>query len=295
MSWRGSTVVALFALGAACSSSTPLQPGSGTDGGGAGGSAGLPGTTGAAGATALPGPPTGTGGGQLGGIGGAAGPSDGGLGGAGGMVIMHGALGPSQSWTGYVENFTFWSGSDQIKLDFATDSNGVAAGTIVFGMGAPPAPATNPNVGYPPGVGGGGLGGNTGSERDSVAEGYTYQFDGGSFDSQRLRFTVLLSQLWSGWCALQTPPSDGSQGCFPNGGGGKDSSGCYVNNQGAMVAFDCSKFFLCVNQQPCLCDQSGCRASPSSPITQFDLFLSAGTMSGSAVGSFAGNVHFVKN
>jgi hypothetical protein len=221
--------------------------------------------------------------------------------GAAGATIDPTTLGPSESWTGYVENRTFASGSDALTLTFATDAKGVVAGTIVFGKGTPPPPATDPNVGYPADlVSSSSFGPGPGLAMGYVAEGYSYVFDGGSLDTHRLRFTANLSQLWAGWCALQTPASDGSGGCLPNWGSMSSGDGkcAQLNPQTQKyVPVDCGKLFLCSPIGVCSCTASKCGVSANSSNATFDIFLTGDTASGSAEMPFFGmtNVHFVKN
>jgi len=124
-----------------------------------------------------------------------------GTGGGGGAGTSAGMSGASGSWTGYVEQYSFRSGSTTLNLTFSTNAQGVAVGTILFGQGVPPPPATDPTVGYPPDF----LAQATADRTlaDSpwfyIAEGYAYTFDGGMLEGQRLQFTVNLSQLWSDW------------------------------------------------------------------------------------------------
>jgi hypothetical protein len=236
---------------------------------------------------------------------GAAGTSTSGAGGTAGIPVVAGPLGPSESWTGYVENHTFPSGSDVLKLTFATDSKGVAVGTIVFGQGTPPAKATDPNVGYPPDLvsssqpKGPGVALGPGVAQQYVAEGFPYPFDDGALAAHRLQFKANLSQLWASWCALQTPPVDGSSGCVPNWGGGEDSTGCFLQNPQtkANVKVDCGKLFLCMIASPCECGATGCGVTTQNvAIAAFDVFLSGDTASGSVQATFGNNnVHFVKD
>jgi hypothetical protein len=256
---------------------------SGAAGNAAGGVGGLgfAGTSGAAGLSMFSPSPTG-----------AAGT---GASGAAGVKIMAGPLGPPTTWTGYVEDYTFRSGSDALTMTFGTDAKGIVKGTIVLGAGTPPPPATDPNIGWPAGV----VDLTLFSNGDGyVAEGYTYAYDGGSFDTHRLRFTVNLWQLWAGWCALQTPPVDGSTGCIPNWGGSVTPNACSLQNPstGANVPIDCTKLALCLGSPACTCNASGCTNSDNSDTLSFDLFVTDDTASGTIDGVVVGknNIHFVK-
>ena len=137
-SFNRSTLALSMALAAACgcdanhvlgtSNGNPGTAGSTMTMGSAGSSGAQAGSSGSAGAANAAGSP--------------------GTAGAAGATI--GPLGPTQSWTGYIENGMFPSGSDSLKLTFATDANGNAVGTIVFGQGTPPPPAPTRTPTTPP-------------------------------------------------------------------------------------------------------------------------------------------------
>jgi hypothetical protein len=198
-------------------------------------------------------------------------------------------LGPLESWTGYIENYHFASGSDAIKLTLANDPSGQLAGSVVFGSGTPPAPATDPNVGYPPGF-------SMSSIIAEPTEGFSFAITSGSLVSNRLRFAINGFQLWEGWCALQPAPTDGSDMCVPNWGGGSDGDACYqVDPAGTRVAVDCGKVSLCFMNRVCACSPAGCVANAGMEVT-FDMFEVDGTASGSVAGNIGEhNVHFTKD
>ncbi len=179
-------------------------------------------------------------------------------------------------WDGYVESYMFPSGSDHvhIMLDIAM-GDGPRTGFVVFGMGAPPPPATNPNVGYPPGAFMGFI------DTNQVWEGFAYPILVGSVSGQRVRVTVSTGSLYERWCELQPSypqdPSGMSYGCLPNtGGGGSSSGGCFYNDPstGAPVPIDCVKFFLCSMGSVCSCNAGGCTADLSHTIP-FDFHTSS--------------------
>jgi hypothetical protein len=209
-------------------------------------------------------------------------------------------LGPQQSWTGTIDAFSFHSGSDALAVTFAADANGVAKGTIVFGTGTPPPPATIPNVVYPSDLfESTGVPANDPDEGAAiayVAEGYPYAFDGGSFDGHHLRFTTELFQLWAGWCALQTPVTDGF-GCLPLPSS-SGSGGCSVRDPqtGQDVPADCGQLALCEEGEPCACSSSGCGLSSFPNDATLDIVIVGDTASGSIAGSVFGpdNVHLEK-
>jgi hypothetical protein len=307
---RGTWLLVALSLAAGCESNTGLGNGNrsaptglaGTMGSSAGsagassmGAAGAA-STGAAGTTSSGAAGTGPG------LAGAAGTA---ASGAAGSMADPGTLGTPQAWQGYIENHMFPSGSDMILLKFATDARGVVAGSVVFGVGTPPPPATDPNVGYPSNLLADANTDGPGLAIGYVAEGYSYAFDGGSFDGHRLRFTVNFTQLWAGWCALQTPASDGSGWCLPNWGTMSNpmANMCaqFDPKTKQAVPVDCGKLFLCDSPTAvCACGANTCGVSTGSfDAAMFDVFLilADGTGSGSASQSSWGtnNVHFVKN
>jgi hypothetical protein len=204
-----------------------------------------------------------------------------------------GQLGPSQSWTGYIENYQFSSGSDSIKLTFAADSTGQVVGTVLLGNGTPPPQATDPNTGYPPGF----AAMNT-YTFGYWGEGFAYSMASGTAVPSRLRFSVSSNDLWSGWCALQTPIDDSGL-CVPNWGGScTDSGQCSQTNPatGQTIAVDRGKFELCFMSRVCLCLTMACVADLSGGGASFDLAISGTNASGSTAGDLGDhNVHFTKD
>ena len=205
-----------------------------------------------------------------------------------------GPLGPSQSWTGYIENYQFIYGSENIRFTFATDSTGQVVGTAVLGSGSPPAPATDPNVEYPPGL--------TAQGGPGVAwvQGFAYSMLDGSLTSNRLRFTLHDYELWSGWCALQTPMDDSGM-CLPNGSATCTNGKCTITslaNGQQITNVDSGKLVLCTADEVCLCSTTTCVANlwGIGPTASFDMVISGTDASGSTAGSFGDhNVHFTKD
>ncbi len=214
------------------------------------------------------------------------------------------------SWTGYIENYQFVSGSDTIKLTFEADAFGTMFGHVVFGVGTPPPPATDPNIGYPAGL----LPGDPRWLQLPWLEGFPFTVFGANLAGERLRFSIKGNEPWTGWCELQPPSSDGSPACVPNGTGSFDinSNYCLVFPpvDPTPIQFDCGKLWLCL-EETCICDASGCAAyidpvadqsDPrygrliTPPMVSFDMFISSGIASGSVSGAFSdNNVHFIKD
>jgi hypothetical protein len=186
-------------------------------------------------------------------------------------------LGASETWTGYLENYQFPSGSDAVKLSFATDPSGVVVGTVTFGAGSPPPPATDPDAAYPPGA--------SQLSPVTIAEGFPYTMARGTLEASRLRFTIWETEVWSGWCALQ-PPFPGSPSCLPIPGMYSYNTDGTCSYQAASsshpTAVDCTKMALC-NAGVCACTDGGCAASVYGSI-EFDMALSVNGADGSITG-----------
>jgi hypothetical protein len=276
------------------------------------------GTPGTGGTVAIGSGGTGSGGRASGGSGGTPFTGSGGAGGvrpprdAGGSVVTDagpsgpdvGVLGANQSWTGYVENYQFPSGSDLITITFASDAAGNMVGTVTMGSGTPPPPATDPNVAYPPIV-------TTLSQNalayfaaaQYVAEGFGYPMDDGILLAARMRFDVNLYDLWQSWCAIETPAMDGSGSCVPdwNGIDSQSTSGqpiCSLVNpaDNQQVQIDCGKELLC-QEAVCACSTNSCtaRQGSNSAKLSFDLSITDERADGSVIGELGThNVHLTQ-
>lgn len=210
-----------------------------------------------------------------------------------------GPLDNVQSWTGYVENYKFASGSDVIKFTFGIDVTGQVVGKVYLGNGVPPAPATDPNVGYRPDR----LPSGVGLGRAYLAEGFAYSMVSAVYSSRRLQFGINGVELWAGWCELQTPVP-GSDMCLPGWSGGSvpgnPDPSCYLNDptNGKRVFVDCAKWELCDDDRMCSCTTSLCSANLSywGATVAFDLAISGNDASGGTIGEFLGqNAHFTKD
>src|SRR6185369_16576824 len=122
------------------------------------------------------------------------------------------------TWDGYAEAFNFWpDGSDRVRL--VVDGSG--HGTLEIGDAAPIPPATDPNVGYPPGGYSTFSPVNVGAQGRlaPLVEGFRYPLHGVAVDADRIHLGVDPADLYTGWCPLQTSyPADAAQGfysCLP--------------------------------------------------------------------------------
>ena len=221
-------------------------------------------------------------------------------GGAGGAVTLGadaavdtlGALGPVQSWTGWAENYQFPSGSDALKLSFAVDESGNVVGHLTMGSGTLPAPATDPNVGYPPGF--------TAGSMPPAWEGFPFTMLDGRFTTNRLRFTINGIEPWAGWCALQTPMDDSGM-CLPNWGGSMINNYCKMwpgDSESNAIVVDCGKMELCNQLMVCTCSATSCwlNANGVGSGQTFDMAVAGDIASGSGtVGNATRNIHFTRD
>jgi hypothetical protein len=198
-------------------------------------------------------------------------------------------------WEGYIESYAFPSGSDHVRVVFDSASgDGARTGVVIFGAGTPPPPATDPNVGYPPGVS---MPDRFGSP--SISEGFEYPIVDGSVTGARVQLTVRLGSLWERWCELQTPIPQTASGtwfsCLPNTGGGYGPSGCYYNDptSGDPVPVDCGKYALCSMWMVCDCEPAGCVAGSVGEIA-FDFHVVGDAGDGSVTIRDLHNVHLTR-
>jgi hypothetical protein len=179
------------------------------------------------------------------------------------------------AWTGYIENFTLLSGSSAVNVVFALQSDGSPGGTVVFGMGTPPPPPTDPDAGYWPS----GLGNAPTAVVGQPIEGFTYTLHAFSFDGVRLQFGAESREVYRAWCDLQTTTYVWDQctyGCLPNwgGAGSSDPTGTITleGPGGATMAVNYGKFELC-DEYPtdtCNCFPNGCTVLLNDPDLHFD-------------------------
>ena len=172
------------------------------------------------------------------------------------------------TWRGYVDNTTFRSGSSALRLDITHANSSQLCGTITFGEGSPPAPPTDPNVGYPP---------HTTTDPDNGrfelilrrnpghAEGFPFSIVSGRVTLPRLRFLMTVNELWRPWCELQRPfPIGGNPErfqCVPSLPSQQTSSECSFRlPDGGLEPVDCVKRELCSANSVCRCDPTSCTA-----------------------------------
>jgi hypothetical protein len=207
----------------------------------------------------------------------------------------------SRVWNGTIENAQLSDGSNRLTMTLSMAPDGGATGTLLLGDGKLLQPATDPNVGYPPG------------EQFSIHgslgyyEGFPYTIRDGQWNGSRLTFGLAEVELWRQWCSLQTPyllayrePDGGREyACAPNSGFGysSDQMGCSVTDPSTMqdVPIDCGKLGLCENYT-CECSATACRASSLIELgLTLDLTISGPTADGTISGELGDHaVHFVR-
>ena len=201
------------------------------------------------------------------------------------------------SWTGYVENQKWASGSDVIHMVIANANDALACGSISLGDKPPPPPATDPTTSYPLG------------EFDPThlpmywdpstfidyTEGFVMPMAQGKVTATRLQFQANWASTWDAWCALQTPIAVGTGDFSCLGSASIDDAGCH-SSTGELV--DCGRFMLCAQGGFCVCTAQGCQAQqPDCDTLDFDMQIAADAATGSVALGCDGvhNVHFSKD
>ncbi len=202
-------------------------------------------------------------------------------------------------WIGTLENAQLSDGSNRLTMTLSIAADGGATGTLLLGDGARLQPPTDPSVGYPPGAQftlGGPL---------PFFEGFPYTMLDGHRSGSRLTFHLAEVELWTQWCALQTPQRttpDAQDGgaryaCTPGFGYNQDPMGCSVEDpSGQEIPFDCGKAGLC-NSYACDCSATRCVVSSLPGIgLSFDLTINGATADGTISGELGDHgVHFVRS
>lgn len=159
------------------------------------------------------------------------------------------------SWDGYVEAFSFGSGTDRVRVVLTNDGSGylqVGDGDVL------PAPTTV--EAFPNGMAGAYL---------WLWDQMAYPLHETQVGSERIRFNIVTDEPYAAWCALQPPNlvvqgnDPGTYSCLHgNGVWGPDPSNgqCYdlpVSDTDVQrpAPVDCKWATLCLT---CTCTQSGC-------------------------------------
>jgi len=171
----------------------------------------------------------------------------------------------ADGWDGYTEAQQFVPGSDRLRVRIGGDGQGA----LILGESQTYPPATDPNVGYPPGEDFM----STIFKKVMFRPGMEYPLHGVKVESKRIRFTVSMNDFYKSWCELQTPVETSTPGvyfCGPNGYTGNADGMCFTGDTGAPV--DCVKASLCTGNMVCSCTATSCTSNADFSV-QFDAAL----------------------
>lgn len=184
-------------------------------------------------------------------------------------------------WEGYVEAYSFMSGSDAVRVEIHSDGCTPSA-TITLGEGDPLPPVEDPDVGYP-------FANTSNSPFSGLVrwyEGEAYEAHSVEISKKRVQIDISMADVWTEWCEMQTPyPMDESGEnfmCVPNYGSSWTEDGCALLGPEGDIPTDCGKLELC-QFGPCQCDESGCstgNVGSSTLDVAFDDGHLEGTLSG---------------
>lgn len=155
---------------------------------------------------------------------------------------------------------------------------GASTGVVQAGDPTPLPPMTDPTKGYPPSSGGAPL-------EQPLYEGfpYTIQQVDWTCSTGRLKFAINYLELWTDWCAAQTPyPMNGgdSYHCGPNCGYETGATCALACDGSPKKQVDCGWLGMCVAHldSVCSCEAQGCFAGTRT--VTFDLQITAGEAEG---------------
>ena len=177
--------------------------------------------------------------------------------------------GDDEVWSGYLENATWPTGSDAIRLTFSQQGDGGVAGHAYFGtLSLFPAP-TDASVGYP-------------YPDDShnvvqdveMVEGFAYTLESASLVGGRFRATVYPREMQAVWCSLQSPfliPSEPDE--IPLYSCDAHENSVNQVDAGCLVGGDpvnCAIYHLC-DGRGCTCNATRCGVV--APLPQFAMYF----------------------
>jgi hypothetical protein len=164
------------------------------------------------------------------------------------------------TWDGYVEAYTFHSGSDRVRVTI--DETG--AGFLQVGEGAALPLPTDPTIGWPPST--------ATVEAQPVNrvlhEGIRYSLGNVAVGSERIRFRVETNEGFAPFCEIQTPALDPTvimpspyYSCFVEPWTQDPAmpgmpARCYRTDGDQLLPIDCGRVFTCLSA--CDCDATSC-------------------------------------
>jgi hypothetical protein len=193
------------------------------------------------------------------------------------------------TWTGDLEDFFLQPVTTLTVVINGASSHGMC-GTVTWGQGDPPPPATDVDAAYPSDAyfkgNADGYGGSPATLPPIQA--YPYSIAQGAVRAKTVRFATRTFEPWRSWCELQTSyaaQSDSHQ-CIPDAtqyATKYDTDTCTVGRE----TYSLFKCYACVIGRICQCNAADCDAD-AGPSTPFALTLSdagdemTGPYSGSA-------------
>lgn len=202
----------------------------------------------------------------------------------------------SGTYTGYIESYQFPDGSDTVVMTLDFTSSGAITGTVFFGSGPALPAATDPNVGYPPGLA------SPTQLQQFPLEGFDFTILGGAYSAPRVQLSIDQREMWKHWCEIQTtiyPVDNGNApdggcgtplgyGCLPNAATMGGGNTCAISwcEQPAWTPVDCGKLQLCMGIGGiCTCTATACTVPvPAKGGIAFDMQLASGALDGSVTG-----------
>jgi len=191
-------------------------------------------------------------------------------------------------WSGHAQAYVFSDGTDHVHLTIESDGQG----TLRVGDAAGPPPPTDAHVGYPPASA---LG--TVTSPFPGITGFPYPLHATRVESDRIQVGVDANDLYSAWCALQTPvaarnlldqrpaaqrdPANGGYYCGPALTSDvvklekptADATDCLLHEEdGTTETVNCEWFTLCALGPVCACSATGCVAATQpegAPLNQY--------------------------
>ncbi len=186
---------------------------------------------------------------------------------------------PEIAWDGWIEAFTFRSGSDRVRVQIEPDGAGGFGGFLLAGEGPhiEGIPRTPDDCAFLC----------TGPIDESIfgatIEGFRYSLRDVIHTDNRLRFEIDHNEIFAAWCEAQAPVADevnaGRYACIPNTGGAYDWSTyeCELHPDGeAPIPVPCCRMTLC--DFVCECTAEGCIARSDGET--FDFFIEGDVASG---------------
>jgi hypothetical protein len=164
------------------------------------------------------------------------------------------------TWQGQLEDFYLQRLKSLTLVINGASSMGMC-GSLKWGDGEPPPPATDPSAPYPsPNIYD--VMGYGGSPGYTPLDGFTYTIAQGAVRDRTVRLSIGTRELWQSWCALQ--PSyhyNGGWNCVPDSDSGyswgPDPGGTCMAGNRSFSNFTC---FVCL-ANVCACEEQGCRAA----------------------------------